>query len=540
MKNILFALLILTACNAKPQVLINQLGHYPDREKIAVTEGTFSGMFRVVDEQTGETVYENTAGETVASPFSGKMLTQLDFTPFNKPGAYRIFTENGNSSPVFRIDENVLAPLAASALEAFTMQRSEPGHPDTSVMIHASSASPGRPEGTIISSPKGWYDAGDYNKYIVNASYTTGLVLAGYEKYPGYSLNDGILEEMMYNLQWALTMQDPGDGGVYHKLTTPSFEGFVKPEECKQQRYVVQKSVTATLDFAASMAQAARICKQFPEYSQTATTMENAAEYAFQWALDHPDALYNQFEMNKQFDPDVQTGAYGDRSARDEFFWASCELYLTTGKDLYYEKMTEYAPGSFTAPTWGNVNGLGYFALLTNGKATETMKQHMISFCDSIALKQQGAAYASSYGNSERDFFWGCLSENCLGNAISLLYGYELNGNKDYKEQAFHNMDYLLGRNPLGYCYVTGMGTKSPVNPHHRLAATDDLPGPLPGFLVGGPNPAKQDGCDYPSDFPDESYVDVVESYASNEIAINWNATLLHLAVALDALSLQL
>lgn len=98
-------------------------------------------------------------------------------------------------------------------------------------------------------------------------------------------------------------------------------------------------------------------------------------------------------------------------------------------------------------------------------------------------------------------------------------------------------MDYLLGRNPLGYCYVTGVGTKSPVNPHHRLAATDGIPGPLPGFLVGGPNPAKQDGCDYPSDFPDECYLDIVESYASNEIAINWNATLLHLAVALDALS---
>jgi endoglucanase len=98
-------------------------------------------------------------------------------------------------------------------------------------------------------------------------------------------------------------------------------------------------------------------------------------------------------------------------------------------------------------------------------------------------------------------------------------------------------MDYLLGINPLGYCYVTGTGSKSPVNPHHRLAATDDIPGPLPGFLVGGPNPAKQDGCFYPSELPDESYVDVVESYASNEIAINWNATLLHLAIALQECS---
>ncbi len=540
MKNILFTLLFLTACTARPQVLINQLGHYPDGKKIAVTEGPFTGTFRVVDEQNGETVYENTAGETVASAFSGKMLTQLDFTPLNKPGTYRIITENGDSSSVFSIDDNVLAPLASTALEAFTLQRSEPGHPDTSVMIHASAISPERPEGTIISCPKGWYDAGDYNKYIVNASYTTGLVLAGCEKYFNYPLNEGILEEMMYNLQWALTMQDPGDGGVYHKLTTPAFEGFIKPAECKQQRYVVQKTVTATLDFAASMAQAARIYRQFPEYSQIVPAMEEASENAYGWALDHPDALYNQFEMNKQFDPDIQTGAYGDRSARDEFFWASCELYLTTGKGYYYEKMMEYAPGSFTAPTWGNVDGLGYFALLTHGKATETMKQHLTGFCDSIALKSQGTPYASSYGNSERDFFWGCLSESCLSNAISLLYGYELNGNRDYLDQAFHNMDYLLGRNPLGYCYVTGMGTKSPVNPHHRLAATDDIPGPLPGFLVGGPNPGKQDGCDYLSDFPDESYLDVVESYASNEIAINWNATLLHLAVALDTLSPQL
>lgn len=58
-----------------------------------------------------------------------------------------------------------------------------------------------------------------------------------------------LLDEMYYNLKWMLTMQDPADGGVYHKLTTPSFEGFIKPTECKQPRYVVQKSVTAALDY---------------------------------------------------------------------------------------------------------------------------------------------------------------------------------------------------------------------------------------------------------------------------------------------------
>jgi len=537
MKETVFLLFILTACTAKDPVLVNQLGYYPGQEKVAVVDASFSGSFRILDEITGKSVFEGISGVMNPSKFSGKIRTTLDFTSFDQPGEYRIVTNNCSGSHSFRIADNVLAPLASASLEAFSLQRSTPGHPDTLVLVHASAASEDRPEGTVISSPGGWYDAGDYNKYIVNASYTTGLILAGYEKYPGYAQNRQLLDEVMYNLQWSLTMQDPSDGGVYHKLTTPEFEDFIKPEECKKPRYVVQKSVTATLDFAASMAQAARIYRNIKDYSATAAMMEKAAKAAFRWALENPDALYNQFRMNEQFAPAIQTGAYGDFTARDEFFWASCELYLTTQDTAYLNLALEYAPEKFTAPTWGNVYGLGVFSLLTHKKATGPMKEQLIAFCDSVASLSSEAPFASSYGNSASDFYWGCLSESCCSNAISLLYGFSQNGNRDYLMQAYHNMDYLLGRNPTGYCYVTGIGSKSPKNPHHRLADTDDFPGPLPGFLVGGPNPAKQDRCVYPSDLPDECYTDVVESYTSNEIAINWNATLLHLAVALEELS---
>lgn len=131
-------------------------------------------------------------------------------------------------------------------------------------MVHPSAASTKRPAGTIISSPKGWYDAGDYNKYIVNSGFTLGLILQSYQlhqdRFNALNLQipesdnniPDILDEMMYNLEWMLTMQDPTDGGVYHKLTTPNFEGFVMPEDCKQQRYVVQKTTTTALDFAAT------------------------------------------------------------------------------------------------------------------------------------------------------------------------------------------------------------------------------------------------------------------------------------------------
>jgi len=54
----------------------------------------------------------------------------------------------------------------------------------------------------------------------------------------------------------------------------------------------------------------------------------------------------------------------------------------------------------------------------------------------------------------------------------------------------------------------------------------------MPGLLAGGPNPGQQDlssGLKYPSKQPDESFIDDMGSYASNEIAINWNATLVAL-----------
>ncbi len=74
------------------------------------------------------------------------------------------------------------------------------------------------------------------------------------------------------------------------------------------------------------------------------------------------------------------------------------------------------------------------------------------------------------------------------------------------------------------------------MHPHHRPSEADGIVEPVPGLLAGGPNPSMQDKCQYPSALPDEAYVDDVCSYASNEIAINWNAPLVYLAFGIEAL----
>ena len=114
---------------------------------------------------------------------------------------------------------------------------------------------------------------------------------------------------------------------------------------------------------------------------------------------------------------------------------------------------------------------------------------------------------------------------------------WRLTADPGYLRAAAAALDYLLGRNATGYSFVTGHGAATPRAPHHRPSAADTVAAPVPGLLVGGPNPGRQDGCPgYPSALPARAYVDGACSYASNEIAINWNAPLADLAGALDAI----
>lgn len=550
---------------------LNQIGFYPSGEKVAIVKAEYSGKdfcIRTVD--TREIVYSGKISNPHKSDFSDKKTAVLTFTELDQPGEYVIeIPEIGCSHP-FNIKKEVLSGLATASLKAFYFQRSGtpiPGayagnwsrpvaHTDTAIMIHSSAASESRPESSLISSPKGWYDAGDYNKYIVNSGFTVGVLLSLYEDYPAVVENiktlipesrnstPDLLDEVYWNLDWMLTMQDPEDGGVYHKLTTPGFEGFIKPADCKKQRYVTAKSVTATLDFAASMAQASRVFASFEtDYPGAAAIMLQASRRAFDWALKYPGAFYNQNEINRHYSPPISTGEYGDGSANDEFFWAATELYITTGDEKYLTISTEFAPEQFRLPVWSNVDGLGCLTLVRHEKALKDkgrglagkVKDQLLLYAENAIHDYNQSSYAAPYGQKARDFFWGCNSDGASNQGITFLYAWQLTKDKKYLMAALHNMDYLMGRNATGFNYVTGFGYKSPQNPHHRISASDNIEAPVPGLLVGGPNPGKQDKCDYLSDIPDECYTDAEASYASNEIAINWQGMFAYFSTALNA-----
>ncbi|MEJ0101320.1 MAG: glycoside hydrolase family 9 protein [Bacteroidota bacterium] len=275
-----------TGIAQQQRVMINQSGFYTAEPKIAIIVGETSATgFTILSAGSGKIVFHGKLSEQKQSSNSSLVTYVADFSSFHIPGRYTLSVPGIENSYTFTIGDHVLHHVAIASLKGFYYQRlsmaldiqyagqwARPaGHPDTAVLVHASAATTGRPEGTIISSPGGWYDAGDYNKYIVNSGITMGTLFSAYEDFGNYfdtlhvnipesrdQLPD-ILNEVLYNLRWMLTMQDPADGGVYHKCTNAAFDGMVMPGVTKLPRYVVQKGTAATLDFAAVCAQAARI-----------------------------------------------------------------------------------------------------------------------------------------------------------------------------------------------------------------------------------------------------------------------------------------
>jgi len=543
-------------------IKVNQVGFVPGAAKWAVVPDTAATGFKVVKSGTDTEVFHGrlTAAATWAPAQESVKLA--DFSALSVPGTYQLRVEGLADSFRFTIAADAYAALNAASIKAFYFNRAgtpllsqhagvyarEAGHPDTHVRVHASAAGPARPEGSVISSPKGWYDAGDYNKYIVNSGISTYTLLAAYEHFPAFfqkqALNipesgnaiPDLLNEALWNLEWMLSMQDPADGGVYSKLTNKAFDGTVMPNQATSPRYVVQKTTAATLDFAAVMATASRVFSAFDvQRPALSARMLAAAESAWRWAQTHPAVIYEQ-------PADIHTGGYGDSQLSDEFAWAAAELYIGTRNDAYYAAMNA-ADVPNGVPSWGSVNGLAWVSLAHHRhRLTAAADQRLIaSRIDTLAAQLAAAWQSSAYRVSmeARDFNWGSNS-GALNQAVMLIQGYRLNGTRSQLDAAQALLDYVLGRNATDTSMVTGFGEKSTRHPHHRPSEADGIAAPVPGFLAGGPNPGQQDGrhCPaYPSRVAAKSYLDHYCSYASNEVTINWNAPLVYVSAALQVLT---
>ncbi len=530
------------------KIRIDQCGYLPSSEKMAflVAPGT---DFAVYDSDF-DVVYRGKVSEPEYWAEAGDTIRKIVFSEVTAPGEYMIAVDDSILSYPFVIADTAYSDALAKALKAYYYNRAsmpiEPayggkwarpeGHPDDSVLVHTSAASDLRPEGTVLSLPGGWYDAGDYNKYIVNSSITTYTLMLAARLYPdvakelvvnipesGNGLPD-LVNETLYNLRWMLSMQDPNDGGVYHKLTTLSFEGFIMPADCHNTRYVVSKSTAAALDLAATAAFASRTLPAVSEsLKPLADSCREVARKAYAWAEKNPNVIFHNPHG-------VSTGEYGDSDLEDEWLWAATEMFLTFGDDKYQIEAQRHN-GDHGVPSWGSVGTLAYYSMLAEDCCVSGFDP--VKSVGAIADSLLAVESTSPVDLSLTDYDWGSNSFIANNGMQKLIMAKFSNARTDeLKASALNDIHYILGRNAVGYSFVTGVGSYPAMHIHHRPSAADGIDDPVPGFLAGGPNVIVPTDCGPESgrsNYPAAAYADQECSYSTNEIAINWNAPLVFL-----------
>ena len=489
--------------------------------------------------ENGERVYGAAMVEKGPCTYTDEFVWEGNFSSLESVGRYRIsvIDTKGNvlaESKFFEVSDRLVLEQLSSTLRSFYFQRSgveltpdragkwarPAAHLDDCIEFHPSMERAG-----TWNAHGGWYDAGDYGKYIVNGGVSVASLLLAAEFaddrrvtfsnadfFDAGSFRANLLEEVRFELEFFLRMQDD-DGGVFFKVSPVRWDGFVSPSQSDalQKRQILGKSTTSTLNFAGVLAQAHRVfANVYPSFAQKCL---DASIRAYRWAVKNPDVTYPHNTEG--------SGGYGDERYDDEFFWARAMLFREVcgkikvcsdcdrdGCDHFRNRLLsdmEKCPPDLGI-TWRDTQNLGWIALALQSvdpdlqvRARNTLKV--------VADEIVKLASEDPYGLSIRRFIWAAV----------------------YVDYAKRMLDFIFGKNPVNCCFVTGSAWSSPKFIHHRISHSDGIEEPIPGLVVGGINADRQDlhrFAHYPGPQPGFSYTDERCSFASNEVAINWNAPL--------------
>jgi endoglucanase len=548
-------------------IRLNAVGYLPNaakRASVAVPESQTAegGRFQVLRASDGAVVFVGQLTAAALNADTREQLAAADFSPLVEPGEYRLDVAGVGQSAPFRVAAEVYREPFRTVTRGMYLWRCgtavssehngqtfghDSCHREDAFLDHVGGGHERRP------SIGGWHDAGDYNKYVVNAGVTVGAMFRAWEDF-GEQINrvpldlperggplPEFLAELKWEIDWLLTMQGD-DGSVYHKVSTENFGGMILPEQETAPRYFVPWGSAATADFVAITAMAAR---HFAPYDRAyADRCLAAARKSYEFLKAHP-------EYHRANQRGFTTGGY-ETDDWDDRLWAEAELWESTGDAeplVAYESRLRSArslqrPGDAPndsppesprrrfgrAPTpdadadwdWGNVKNL---ALLTyafseregrDAALVDRTRQSLIAAADAIAATAKEHSYARPLGTR---YYWGC-NGTVARQSLVLEAARRITGDASYRAVQLDGLSYLFGRNPYGRSFVTGLGHLPPMHPHDRRSGGDDVAAPWPGYLVGGPHPRAT------------SWTDDQDDYRTNEIAINWNAALIYALAA--------
>ena len=495
---------------------------------------------------------------------SGEHVLRGDFSALRKPGRYQVLLPGRGLSASFYLHADANREVLRLATRFFYLQRSGVAKDDpvTGLRHQADyvAMSPLRAdldaaEHVSASAQRfdvsgGWWDAGDFGRYVPPAASTIMSLLYAYRFNPqafadgslaipesGNGIPD-LLDEIRWELSWMLKMQR-ADGAVHHKVATRDYPSVMADRDPKPA-LLYGISTQATADFAGALAEASVVYRAHdPVFSMA---LQRAAEKAWRFLITHPQKLPAHGFVN----PDDPNG--GDYSIKDGDeselrMWAAAGLFHATGDREYGEAFVQHWAHRSAARRCG----LGWpcgstFAMQgyldsrgADSSVQAQVRAELAAQAADIVKVSEATAYRVALTGAQAPFGydWGSVGQ-ALNSATLLLLAHEQTKEPRLVAAASAQLSWVLGVNPLGKALITGAGYNPVRAPHHRPSY--HLGVAIPGAVGEGPNAMSVGGDPvlqklFDSQLPPAlRYSDVAESWATNEPTIYYNAAFVAVA----------
>ena len=484
-----------------PSIQVNQVGYLPEYAKVAFV-GNWLGTagplpvdgreFEVLETDSGRLVY---TGSLVLvnerDSWSGNKVLRADFSEIDAPGRYQLQVPGIGRSYPFEISESVFQAVYRRVFRLFYHSRNSaaiiapwadsgwerpggiPG--EFNALFHpAVGISPlgrGEKPHDFHAVRRGWFDAGDYGQYVVNAapvwfSFGAGIDISA-NAFASDNLgipesNNGIpdvIDELEWGMAWLLSMQDSEDGGVYNRVAPLLWDDSM-PHAVDSPRYLFEKTTHATASFAAATAIHTRLLRPWkPKQAQLVLAASRAA-----WKF-----LGNSVQWPKEGDVyhnpvGVHAGEYPDSSAIDNSLWAAAELYRATGEDEFLDAfiamLEKFQPDPTAGVSFKEQGLAAYWAMFlalepvvtsvdvsASEKANrlrDGLSQILLSSADWYLRKAAENPFNAPVHQHKPYTGWGTFGQSSRA-VLPLLQAWTISGDEKYLEHASEMSNPQLG-----------------------------------------------------------------------------------------------
>lgn len=593
-------------------VRVDQLGYAsltPKRAYLMSGVPDAGAPFSVQDE-AGETVFTGTAGATSGSwSRAYPYVYPLDFDGLSAQGTYRIEVAGAAQSPPFPVGPpaSLYEPALARTLSFYENERdgpeyipsalrTAPGHlNDEAAMTYATPKVNGQGEfkgelkslGQRVDAAGGWWDAGDYLKFVQTTSYTVDLMLAGIRDFPGQmGAGSGVdfRAEARFGLEWLLRMWDDETGTLYYQVgigegnrTTVGDHDIWRLPQADDTyggtdllyRFIRRRPVfradppgsPVSPNLAGRLAGAFGLCFQVFAGSE-----EGLADRCLR-AGEHVFALADTKPKGRLLTT-IPFAFYPEREWRDDLELGASELALALSdgarlpsglpheaSSFYLARAAEWAAAYLKRARYGS-EGLNLYDV--SGLADYDLARAMrgagdpggLAVSEAQVLAGLRAKLQEATEQSGRDAFgfgfpWAEADTASHGDGLAVMAGeYDwLTGGEAFAAQEADWLGNVLGANAWGVSMIVGDGTVYPRCLSHQVAnLAGSLNGASPilaGAVVEGPSdeessgfvegmrPCPADGEDGYARFDGEGavFADNEQSYTTVEPAIDLTAS---------------